>query len=330
MKYILSIVIALIIFLPFSGCTVSEPLSKTEFFMDTVCTITIYDSSDSQLIDKAFDICKKYEALFSRTIESSDISRINQIGEGTLEVSSETAEILKTALKYSELTEGRFDITIGRLTDLWNFKSESPRLPSKEEINTALKQTGFENLTVDKNMVTVKNGIQLDLGGIAKGYIADQCADFLRTEGVKRAIINLGGNVLVIGSKEEGVPWKVGIQRPFDDRNEIIGSVQVSDCSVVTSGIYERYFEKDGTIYHHILDPETGYPVSNGLESVTILSSSSVVADALSTSAFLLGKERALELIENLPDTEAILIDEDSTITVTSGIGNEIPFEREE
>ena len=148
----------------------------------------------------------------------------------------------------------------------------------------------------------------------------------LKENGVTRAIINLGGNVLVIGSKGENLPWTVGIQRPFSDRNEIIGSVQVSDHSVVTSGIYERFFEKDGIVYHHILDPDTGYPVANGLESVTIISRSSVMADALSTSAFLLGKDRAIELIESISDTEAIFVDNDGKISVTSGIGKEIPF----
>ncbi len=310
----------------FSACSAPEPLSKTEYFMDTVCTITLYDVRDEVLLDEAFALCKRYDALFSRTAEESDISRINRLGDGTAEVDPETAGLLKTALEYSARTGGKFDVTVGRLTDLWDFKAESPSLPPPEELDGALKQTGYQNLSVEGNSVTVKNGVQVDLGGIAKGYIADRCADFLREHGVGRAIINLGGNVLTLGSKGEGIPWTVGIQRPFADRNEIVGSAQVSDCAVVTSGIYERFFEKDGVIYHHILEPETGFPVSNGLESVTIFSRSSVTADALSTSAFLLGKEKAVQLIEGTPDTEAILIDAGGEMTMTSGIGKTIPF----
>lgn len=313
----------------FSGCSASKPLSKTEFFMDTVCTITLYDTKDETLLDKAFALCKKYETLFSKTIETSDISKINSAENETIEVNPETAKLLEIALEYAKLTDGKFDITIGRLTELWDFKSESPILPSQKQIETALKQTGYHNLSVNGNTVMVQKGVQLDLGGIAKGYVADQCAAFLKENGVTRAIINLGGNVLVIGSKGENLPWTVGIQRPFSDRNEIIGSVQVSDHSVVTSGIYERFFEKDGIVYHHILDPDTGYPVANGLESVTIISRSSVMADALSTSAFLLGKDRAIELIESISDTEAIFVDNDGKISVTSGIGKEIPFEED-
>ena len=312
----------------FSGCSAPEPLSKTEFFMDTVCTITLYDTTDESLLGKTFELCKKYEALFSRTVETSDISRINKTGDGTVEVDPETAELLKTALEYSERTGGKFDVTVGRLTSLWDFKSESPVLPAPDKIDSALQHTGYRNLFVDGNTVTVRNGVQVDLGGIAKGYIADRCAAFLKENGVERAIINLGGNVLVLGSKDGSTPWTVGIQRPFADRNEIIGSVQVSDYSVATSGIYERFFEKDGVIYHHILDPEIGYPVSNELESVTILSRSSATADALSTSAFLLGRDKALKLVESLPDTEAIFIDSAGQVTVTSGIGTQIPFER--
>ena len=312
----------------FSGCSAPEPLSKTEFFMDTVCTITLYDTTDESLLGKTFELCKKYEALFSRTVETSDISRINKTGDGTVEVDPETAELLKTALEYSERTGGKFDVTVGRLTSLWDFKSESPVLPAPDKIDSALQHTGYRNLFVDGNTVTVRNGVQVDLGGIAKGYIGDRCAAFLKENGVERAIINLGGNVLVLGSKDGSTPWTVGIQRPFADRNEIIGSVQVSDYSVATSGIYERFFEKDGVIYHHILDPEIGYPVSNELESVTILSRSSATADALSTSAFLLGRDKALKLVESLPDTEAIFIDSAGQVTVTSGIGTQIPFER--
>lgn len=326
MKRLLLLLFSAVLLFACTGCTKEEPLSRTSFFMDTVCTITLYDSADETLLDKAFEICKEYETLFSRTVETSDVAKLNRMNEGMLEVHPATAELLTTALEYAELTGGKFDVTVGRLTSLWDFKAERPALPQQSEIESALSQVGYQNLSVEGTNVTVKGGIQLDLGGIAKGYIADRCAEFLKENGVKRAIINLGGNVVVVGSKEEGKSWTVGIQQPFADHDRVVATVEVSDCSLVTSGIYERSFEVGGTLYHHILDPQTGYPVSNGLSAVTILSESSTRADALSTSCFLLGKEKALTLIESLPDTEAIFIDEDGGITTTSGVGTVIPF----
>ena len=313
----------------FGGCQKEdEPLSQTEFLMDTVCTVTLYDTTDEALLKEAFDLCREYEALLSRTAEGCDVYKLNQLSEGSIPVSEATAELLKLALLYTERTDGKFDVTIGRLTALWDFKAEEPVLPDEAAVDEALTESGSGNLTLDGNLVTVRGGIELDLGGIAKGYIADRCAEFLKENGITRGIVNFGGNVVVIGSKGENIPWTVGIQRPFADHSEIIGTAQVSDYSVVTSGVYERFFELDGVVFHHILDPETGYPVQNDLESVTIFAPSSAEADALSTSAFLFGKEKALELIESLPEVEAVFIDNKGEITASSGIGSRIPFEK--
>jgi len=322
-------VFLLLMTLLFGGCQKEqEPLGKTEFLMDTVCTVTLYDTTDEALLEEAFDLCREYEALLSRTVEGSDIYKLNLIGDGSLLVSEPTADLLRLAQKYTEHTGGKFDVTVGRLTALWDFKAEEPVLPDENKMEEALSKTGYENLTVDGNTVTVRGGVKLDLGGIAKGYVADRCAEFLKGNGVTRGIINFGGNVVVIGSKGEDTPWTVGIQRPFADHSEIIGTAMVSDCSVVTSGVYERFFELDGTVFHHILDPQTGYPVQNDLESVTIFAPSSAEADALSTSAFLLGEEKALELVESLPEVEAVFIDDKGEITASSGIGTRIPFEK--
>lgn len=332
MKRLLSLLIAAVLpeLVLLSGCSAPAPISKTGFYLNTTCAVTLYDTQEETLLDGAFDLIEHYEKLFSKTVEGSDVSRINQ-AEGTpVSVDPETAELLRAAISYSELTGGKFDITIGRVSDLWDFTSESPVPPSKEEIAEALATVGYQNLSVEGNTVTVPAGTHLDLGSIAKGYIADRVADYLRENGVKRAIINLGGNVLTIGEKSDSQPWKVGIQQPFASRSDIIGSVSVSDMSVVTSGIYERCFTYEGAFYHHILDSDTGYPMANNLQAVTILSKSSATADALSTSAFLLGTEQAKALIESLPDTEAIFIALDGTVETTSGIGTQIPFERQE
>lgn len=326
-RFISVLCTVLIIFcMPLSGCQAEQPFSKTEYLLNTTCTISIYGTRDESLLDGTFSLVRQYEGLFSKTLENSDISRINR-AEGTpTAVDPATAELIQTALNYSAKTNGKFDITIGRVSDLWDFTAEPPSLPSPEALDAALPTVNWKQVKVDGNTVTVPSGTQLDLGGIAKGYIADRAAEYLRANGISRGILNLGGNIYALGGKSGTEPWKVGIQRPFADRNEIIGSVSVRDCSVVTSGLYERFFELDGTLYHHILDPQTGYPVSNGMESVTILSKSSAMADALSTSAFLLGVEEAKTLIESLPDTEAVFVLSDGTVQKTSGIGTDIPF----
>ena len=330
MKHLLSLLSAAVLsaVILLSGCAAPQPISKTGVCLNTSCTVTLFDTEDEALLDGAFARIEHYENLFSKTVEGSDISRINQAEGAPVAVDPETAELLRAAISYSELTGGKFDVTIGRVSSLWDFTSESPVPPSKEEVAEALATVGSQNLSVEGNTVTVPAGTQLDLGGIAKGYIADRVADYLRENGVERAIINLGGNVLTIGGKSDSQPWKVGIQQPFASHSSIIGSVSVSDWSVVTSGIYERCFTYEGAFYHHILDPQTGYPVANGLQAVTILSESSATADALSTASFLLGADEAKALIESLPDTEAIFITLDGSVETTSGIGTQIPFEQ--
>lgn len=307
----------------FSGCQTSSKCSSTEFLLNTVCEITLYEGGDDALIEQAFSLCKEYEEKFSRTIETSEISQINQSQGMPVTVSPETAKLIDFALQYSALTDGAFDITIGSVSSLWDFSSDTPSVPDGQTVAQALQTVDYRNVVVEGNTVTVPAGTQLDLGAVAKGYIADRCVEFLKENGVTRGIVNLGGNVCVIGEKAENTPWNVGIQRPFAEHTEIIGSVHVSDCSVVTSGIYERCFEQDGVLYHHILDPKTGFPAQTDLESVTILAASSAQADALSTASFLLGSEKAMDLIEQTEGAECILIQTDGTVLLSSGIEQE-------
>jgi len=292
--------------------------SKTGFMLDTVVTIKIYNAGES-ILDEAFELCKYYEKIFSKTIGESDISRLNLSEGKPVKVSDDTIFLLKRAIYYSNLSQGKFDVTIYPVSALYDFKSENPKVPADEEIKEALKHVDYNNIVINGNEVTLKNGAQIDLGGIAKGYIADKIKEFLISKNVKSAIINLGGNVLLVGEKPKEGNFVVGVRKPFAD-GELIGNVHVKDVSVVGSGTYERYFKVGDTIYHHILDVKTGKSVQNSLDCVMIIAKNSVDADALSTIAFILGYEEGSALIESLPDTEAIFIFKDLSVKYTSGI----------
>lgn len=300
------------------------PVSKTDFYFDTVITITLYGNKNEKYIDECFKMCKDYENKFSRTIKDSEVSKINEHAGSFIEVSEDTLELIKDGLSYSELSHGGFDITIGALSEVWNFNSENPKVPDSKEIAQALETVNYQNIIVDHNKVMLnKEGAILDLGGIAKGFIADKLKAYLFEQGVKSGIINLGGNILLIGSKPDGSEYNIGIKKPFGEENETVAVMCMRDKSIVSSGNYERYFYEDGKLYHHILDTSTGYPADNGLCSVTILSDDSVDGDGLSTTCFLSGLEKGMELIESMDDVEAVFIDSDEQIHYSSGLKKE-------
>ncbi len=297
-----------------------EPLTGTAFFLDTVTTLTIYGSTDETLLTRCWDLLDEYENLFSRSIEGSDVWNINHSEGKPTTVSDETAFLIETSLTYSELSDGAFDITITPIVDLWDVLNNPGIIPTDDEIDAALAHVGYEAITVDNNTVTLSDPeAQIDLGGIAKGYIADALAEFLKSEGIQSALINLGGDVQAIGKKPDGSDWNVGVLRPFGEVSDIIAVVQCDGDSLVTSGTYERYFEVDGKIYHHIMDPQSGRPTDNNLTSVSILSSSSMLGDTLSTTCFVLGLEEGMKLIESLDGFEALFITEDEAIFRSSG-----------
>ncbi len=295
--------------------------TKTGFFFDTVITITIYDDVSDQLLDDCIDICKKYELLFSRTIPQSDISRINS-GEQGFVADSETIQLINTGFYYSQISKGALDLTLAPVIQLWDFTSGNDEIPSDSDIKEALQKTGYEKLynneytkgTQLTSDMLINSGLSLDVGAIAKGYIADKLKEYLTNNGVRSAFIDLGGNILCIGSKPDSSPFKVGIRKPFSESNELMKIVEVSGRSVVTSGVYERSFYKDGKLYHHIIDSSTGYPVDNNLLSVTIISDKSVDGDALSTACFVLGKDKGMELVNSLDNITAYFIDTDYRI----------------
>lgn len=300
------------------ACTPAKeaPLSKTGFYFDTVITVTLYSSTDEALLDSCLELADFYEKLLSRTQEGSDIYRINHSDGAPVEVSPETTELLSIALEYAELTDGAVDPTIGSVSELWDFHEEGEQIPpTDDDIRTALSHVNYKNVKLSGNTVTLSDvAAVLDLGFIAKGYIADRMKEYLLSKGVTSALINLGGNVLTIGSKPDGSAFTIGIQKPFADTGTPATTVSVRDTSVVSSGVYERCFEYDGKLYHHILDTTTGYPVENDLLAVSILSESSTVGDALSTTCLALGYDGAHALIDTLEGVEAIFITSDGEI----------------
>lgn len=329
----------------FSGCSLKantaensdagsqEPVSTTAIKLNTAVTVTIYDSQDRELLTECMNLCDKYEKIFSRTASDSELYQLNHREltpvagtEDTFQVSDPLAELIKKGLYYSELSEGAFDIAIEPLTSLWDFTAEDPQVPEDRLIQEALTKCDYHNVSVsDNNEVILKTeDTAIELGAIAKGYIADRLKDYLISQGVKSAIINLGGNVLCIGGKPDDSSFKIGIQKPFADRSETIAVMDIKDKSVVSSGVYERCFEQDGTLYHHLLNPRTGYPYDNGLIAVTIISDESVDGDALSTTCFALGLEDGMKLAESLDNVQAFFVTSDYEIHYTKDFQKEI------
>lgn len=266
----------------------------------TVVSITLYDCTDRTLLRDCFSLLAGYETILSRTMPGSELSAVNQNGSGSVTVSDTLAEVLTLGLSYHAPSKGRFDITIAPLSDLWGFGSDAPAVPSAASLANALTHVNASRVTLKDTLLTFPAGTSFDLGAIAKGWLSDQIAAYLQENGIERAMINLGGNTLAVGEKADGSAYRIGITLPFSASTELAGIVSVKNKSVVTSGIYERYFVEDNTLYHHILDATTGYPMKNDILSVTIVCENSALADALSTVCFLLGTDDGLALIEEI------------------------------
>ena len=294
------------------------------FCMGTVINQRVYGENAEIAAIKVEDEVKRLEALMSFFLESSEISKLNNAaGKNEVELSSEVLFVLNRAKYYSEICQGTFDITIAPVAKLWGIFTDHEKLPSREEINESLKLTGYRNITINNALGTSKlekPGGSVDLGAIAKGYAADRAIEIYKQYGIESAFINLGGNVMVLGEKSEGSPWRIGIQNPRLERGQCLGFVNATNKTVVTSGDYVRYFEKDNKRYHHILDPRTGCPADSSLSSTTIVSERSIGADAISTAIFILGLEAGIKLINNIKDMEAIFITKDKGIYITEGL----------
>ncbi len=321
-------IIACLLFLSvgifFTQLQPSEPISKTDLVLNTVATITIYDSTDTALLDECFALCNTYEDIYSATSSKSELYQLNQTFQSSVgtsvPISQELLDLIKISLDYALLSNGSFDPTIGVISTMWDFTGESSVPPTKDSVEALLPLVDYAALTLEEGAITNHTlGIQLDLGGIAKGYIADRIADYLVSCGVTSAYINLGGNIVCIGNKVNNQNFQVGVQLPFADSLESVVTLSVQDASVVTCGIYERSYTYEGIFYHHILDPSTGFPYENELLSVTIISPNSVGGDALSTTCYALGALEGIALLDSIPDAYGIFLLADGSTLYSAG-----------
>lgn len=330
MKKTKFIIMILTIGLFIVGCNQdSEMLERTDFLMDTVAHINLYENGNKEGLDKAFSRLFEIENRMSRTLKNSDVSRINkEAGKSEVEVSDETWEMIRASKELAELTEGLFDPTIGPLSNLWEINASTEDrdwIPKEESIEKSLKKVDYKKIDVRDNfrIFLEEELMEIDLGAAAKGYAADEAKRVLLESGCTSAIIDLGGNLHAVGEKPSGEAWKIGVQDPRSDNQGYIGVIKLKDKSIVTSGDYERFFELDGVRYHHIIDPKTGYPSNNDLASATIISDSSFQGDVFSTASFIMGLEKGRNFIESQKGIEGIFITKDKKIYLTSGIKND-------
>ncbi len=324
--------ILFLIFLSITGCKGEESAvassveSQSRLLLGTSSKITIYDYPSEEVFEMAFARIEEIENKMSVNIETSEVSQINaSSGIGPVKVSSDTFRVIEKALLIAELSGGAFDPTVGPLVEAWGIGSDDARIPSQEEIDAILPLIDYSKVILDPSTSSVflpEKGMALDLGGIAKGFAADEVALILKDAGVNKAIINLGGNVLTVGSRPDDSGWKIGVQNPESDRGEYIMIVRMEDQALVTSGPYERFFIEDGVSYHHILDTETGYPVVTPFTSVSIISNESFIADALSTACYSLSLEEGLALVASLDGVANLYIDEDRDVILSEGFSS--------
>ena len=330
--FILAAFITLMIITQTACGSETSTVSKDNYYLDTICNITVFATAEdgsldeeiaNTAIDAAYELCALLDKTISKTVEVSDIGQLNTAGGEWVEISDYTAELIRDGLQYSEKSGGVFDITIGRLTDLWDFHAENPVIPEDSELADAVQHVDYNCVQLDGNRARMTDpSARIDLGGIAKGYIGDRMVEVLEENGVTSAIVNLGGNIICIGGKPDSGVFNIGVEAPFSDRTEIVGSIQVADKTLVTSGVYERMFEVDGKIYHHILDIKSGYPVTTNLDSVTIIADKgrSMNCDAMSTICLIKGYEGARKFIDSVDGVSAVFVLNDGTVKTTDGV----------
>lgn len=299
--------------------------SKDLFAMDTYMTLTAYGEDAQEAVDKAAERVEALDALLSTGNENSEIYQLNQNGEAAL--SEEGGYLVERALELYKKTEGAFDIAIYPVMQAWGFPTQDYHVPDDDTLKEKLALADASKVNYDKDTRKIffdQDGMEIDLGGIAKGYTSSQIMQIYQDCGVTSGLVNLGGNVQALGGKTDGSKWRVAIQSP-DDTEEYLGILEIEDQAVITSGGYERYFEEDGVTYHHIIDPATGYPADSGLISVTIVSDDGTLADGLSTSLFIMGEEKAAQFWrENSDEFEAIMETSDGELYVTEGIADSL------
>ena len=297
----------------FSGCGEEQPATVSLFAMDTLMDLTVY--GDEKALQEANVLIFSLEGQVSVTDPASQIYKINQEGQGSL--TGRAKDLLTQALALCQRTEGALDISVYPLVKAWGFTTGSYQVPSEARVQELLKQVDYRKIRLDGDNVQLPEGMELDLGSVAKGYLGNLLADYFRSQGITSGILSLGGNVQAIGAKPDGSPWNVGIKDP--EGGDYLGILRVTDQAVVTSGGYERFFEENGETYWHILDPKTGYPAKNGLISVTVIGRDGLVCDGLSTALFVMGLDKAQEFWRNSSDFEAVFVTDSGEIFVTQG-----------
>ena len=317
----------IVLCLPLLLCGCAQRSAEREFFaMDTVMQLRAYGPEAEAALAQAEAEIYRLEGTLSCRDEHAALSRLNEAGGGT--VSEETAALLQTALTLCEKTGGAYDPSLGALSQVWGFSTGVYRVPEPDVLAAAMQRSGAKHVKLDGCAVTLENGVQLDLGGIAKGYTAGRVRAMLRDAGVTSAIISLGGNVAAVGKKPDGSAWTVGLQDP--DRPEAyFGTVSIEDACVVTSGAYQRYFEENGVRYHHILDPYTGCPAESGVKSVSVVAQDDTLADALSTALFVMGLDAGAELQKSSGlSFEAVFVTDENTVWITPGLAGRYRSDR--
>ena len=310
-----------------TGCSapakeMQQPVERSLFAMNTYMTFTAYGEDAQAALQEAEECIQQVEGLWSVTDKDSEIYQANHSGGQPVTVSEETAEIISFALEMAQRTGGALDPTIYPVLTAWGFTTDSKQVPSQQQIAQLLEQVGYDRIQINGSELTVPDGMELDLGAVGKGYTADLVTEILRRHGVTSALISLGGNIQAIGSRPDGSDWRLGIRAPWESGN--LGVLTVSDAAVVTSGGYENYFDDEqGNIYWHILDPSTGYPADNGLQSVTIVGREGKMCDALSTALFVMGAQSAEQYWRENGGFEMLLVTDSGEILITEGIAED-------
>lgn len=294
--------------------------SREVYAMDTVMTLEAYGQNADAALDEAVAEIERLDALWSIASSDGEIARLN--AEKKITASADTLALLTRAKEISAATDGLFSTTIAPLMEAWGFTSGDYRVPDEAELSALLAHVDDEEIAISDSTVTIPADAKVDLGGIAKGFTSARVMEIFRENGIKNGILSLGGNVQALGTKPDGTLWRVGLQNPADER-ALFATLELADKAVITSGAYERNFEQNGIVYHHIIDPRTGYPAESGLSSVTIVSDDGTLADGLSTALFIMGKEAAVEFWRSHRDVfDMVLLADDGAVTVSAGIAD--------
>ncbi len=336
----IAVFLSIILFtLLFGSCSSEpfDPVREGKLLLGTTVNVTLYEEGPDDIFERVFDRVEQIERKMSTSKDDYDTTELLEVNRNAgirpVRVSADTFEVIRRALEYSELTDGAFDVTIYPLVELWGIGTADARVPAEEEIQERLALVDYRKVQLDREAQTVylpEEGMGLDVGAIAKGYAADESRRILKEAGVDSALLDFGGNIVTVGEKPNGEPWKIGIQNPEAGRGRYLGILSSGPMAVVTSGDYERYFVQDDVRYHHIISSRTGYPARPGLASVTILTDDSTEADALATALYVMGAEKGLPFVRDRDDIEAAFVTQEKEVYMTAGMESALNVSHED